>query len=129
MRTFIARAATAALLTAVLVAPAGAVVGGQPAPDSQFGNVAILRFVDSDGTYPTDRWRCTGTLVAPDVIITAAHCTDPPADTVCYAFTEQGPLGESDAKPGGTSSPTPSGTATFRSRTSTTSGSSSSTSR
>jgi hypothetical protein len=93
-------AAAAVALTAVVAAPAGAVVGGQPAPDSQFGNVAILRFVDSDGTYPTDRWRCTGTLVAPDVIITAAHCTDPPVDTVFYAFTQQGPLGEPDAKPG-----------------------------
>ena len=93
-------ALVAGLLTLALPSPALAIQGGQRDVDNTFANVAILRFVDSDGTYPTDRWRCTGTLVAPDVIITAAHCTEAPVDTVYYSFDWQGPLGEPDAKAG-----------------------------
>jgi hypothetical protein len=94
------RALTAALLTLALPGQAAAVQGGERDVDNTFSNVAILRFIDTDGTYPTDRWRCTGTLVSPTVIITAAHCTEAPADIVYYSFDWQGPLGEPDAKPG-----------------------------
>ena len=93
-------ALTAGLLTLALPGQALAIQGGESDVDNVFSNVAILRFIDSDGTYPEDRWRCTGTLVAPTIIITAAHCTEAPVDTVYYSFDWQGPLGEPDAKPG-----------------------------
>jgi hypothetical protein len=94
------RALAAATLLLALPAQASAVQAGERDVNNTFSNVAILRFIDSDGTYPTDRWRCTGTLVSPTVIITAAHCTEAPVDTVYYSFDWQGPLGEPDAKPG-----------------------------
>jgi hypothetical protein len=95
------RAALVAGLSMLAVpGQAAAVQGGERDVNNRFANVAILRFIDTEGTYPTDRWRCTGTLVAPTVIITAAHCTEAPVDTVYYSFNRQGPLGEPDAKPG-----------------------------
>ena len=140
----------AAMLLAVLPGQAMAIQGGEIDNEKTFSNVAILRFIDSDGTYPTDRWRCTGTLVSPTIIITAAHCTEAPADTVYYSFDWQGPLGEPtprrEAPPAWptipaahsaartrteprASSPTRTGTATCSCSRSTTSGSSSSTSQ
>lgn len=93
MRNRTWKALAAACLASAVVAPqALAVQGGEVDDENEYANVAILRFVDSDN--PTTRWRCTGTLVAPDVILTAAHCTDPPVDTVYYSFNWQGPLGE-----------------------------------
>ena len=70
------RAVTAAvtlLMSVVLVQPAGAILDGTDDTANQFESVGMLQ-VQVD----TDEWAafCSGTLVAPDVVLTAAHCTD-----------------------------------------------------
>ena len=54
--------------------PAQAITGGEPDGDKH-PNVGLLAFyADEDGT--NYRFRCSGTLVTPTVVLTAAHCTD-----------------------------------------------------
>ena len=50
---------------------ASAISGGQ-SDGSGHPNVGIIAFYDANGA----RSRCTGTLVSPTVVVTAAHCTD-----------------------------------------------------
>jgi trypsin len=63
------RAAGAIVVAALLcagAAPAGAVVGGTPVPDGQLRYVANIAIGGAFG--------CTGTLIAPDWVMTAGHC-------------------------------------------------------
>src|SRR5688572_28928555 len=59
--------AVGALLTAA--APAGSITGGEDDGNGH-PHVGIVAFYTEDG-----RFRCSGTLVAPRVFLTAAHCT------------------------------------------------------
>jgi hypothetical protein len=66
-------AAVALLLSVALVQPAGAILGGTDDTANRFESVGMLQ-----GQFDPDEWAafCSGTLVAPDVVLTAAHCTD-----------------------------------------------------
>jgi Trypsin len=70
-----------ALLAAVLLAnvPALAITGGSP--DRVHTNVGLVRFTLTEG-----RFRCSGTLISPTVVLTAGHCTEGPATNVYVSF-------------------------------------------
>jgi len=58
------------LILAVGALPAVAIVGGEP--DGQLHPSVGLMIADIDGE---PMWRCSGTLIAPRVFLTAGHCT------------------------------------------------------
>jgi secreted trypsin-like serine protease len=72
-----------AMLFAVAPLSAGAITGGQIDTANRYPFVGLLAFYDANGDYA---WRCTGTLVTPTVVLTAAHCTD--GATSAYAYFE-----------------------------------------
>jgi secreted trypsin-like serine protease len=78
----LAVAAFAVLLTA---APAMAITDGTR--DEVHTNVGVVRF-----TLPEGRFRCSGTLIAPAVVLTAGHCTEGPATNVFVSFDTDLPL-------------------------------------
>ncbi|HEU0288669.1 MAG TPA: trypsin-like serine protease, partial [Nocardioidaceae bacterium] len=53
---------------AITAQPAGAITGGQR--DEVHTNVGVVRFTTESG-----RFRCSGTLISPTVVLTAGHCT------------------------------------------------------
>ena len=70
MRRLLTAIAAAAAAIALLSAPAGAVLGGSPDGNGH-PNVGLSVFYYHD----VPLWRCTGTMVAPTIYLTAGHCT------------------------------------------------------
>src|ERR1700759_106593 len=62
-----------ALLTLLMATPAFAIVGGG-APSTDGVARSVVTIVGSRGNF------CTGALIAPKVVLTAAHCVQPGAD-------------------------------------------------
>jgi secreted trypsin-like serine protease len=68
------------LVTAVLFAtsvsvslPGGAITGTSWIEDNEHPFVGLVVFYDKDGEF---LWRCSGSLIAPQVFLTAGHCAD-----------------------------------------------------
>jgi hypothetical protein len=72
MRKFIGSLAAAVGLAALSVAPAQAVTGNY-VEDFEHESVGLVVFYDEAGKFLR---RCSGTLIAPTVFLTAGHCTD-----------------------------------------------------
>jgi hypothetical protein len=66
--TVVAAIGVVALLAGTV--PAGAITGGTEDLENKYSNVGMVVFYQPDG-----RFRCSGTLIAPRVVLTAAHCT------------------------------------------------------
>ena len=75
----------ASLAVLVTAAPAMAITDGTR--DDVHTNVGVVRF-----TLPEGRFRCSGTLIAPTVVLTAGHCTEGPATNVYVSFDTDLPL-------------------------------------
>jgi secreted trypsin-like serine protease len=80
MRKASAVIAVAIVAAAAALAPGSAmarstatpsVVGGHVASSAEFPSVAYLEYTDASGTYS-----CTGSVVAPRVVLTAGHCVE-----------------------------------------------------
>jgi Trypsin len=97
MGKFISRigvALAALLLTAGVVAPANAVVGGQPDGTDHPYSALVL----APGQYA-----CSGVLISPTVVLTAAHCTSEftalGMDQIMVSFVEKPRISLADFQP------------------------------
>jgi secreted trypsin-like serine protease len=70
MRKFLALIVLVVML--VFALPTLAVKYGQP-DNGEHPYVGLIVFYDNAGV---PQWRCTGTLISPTVVVTAAHCTE-----------------------------------------------------
>ncbi|HEX2774854.1 MAG TPA: trypsin-like serine protease, partial [Micromonosporaceae bacterium] len=71
-RAGLSAAAVTALTLAFSATPAGAVIDGTDDTANRYANVGALQLQTDDGWFTF----CSGTLVAENVVLTAAHCTD-----------------------------------------------------
>jgi len=83
------------VVTVVLVMVSGtdlialAITNGQPDGDDH-PYVALLVFGEETAGGFVPYWRCSGSLIAPDVILTAGHCTD--GATEVRVWFDEGPI-------------------------------------
>jgi hypothetical protein len=72
MKRFLLSASAAVVIAALAIAPVAAITKNYyPDPDHTF--VGLVAFYDEAGEF---QHRCTGELLAPQVLLTAGHCTD-----------------------------------------------------
>jgi hypothetical protein len=83
-----------AAMMAIFSTTAAAITGN--AVLSNRDNVVLLTFYDAQGAY---LWRCSGTLIAPTLVLTAGHCTYGTAEARVWA--DQGPYVETPVDQGG----------------------------
>lgn len=84
VRPALVRPAIAALLAGLAFAsPAHAIIGGTPAKGDIAAQSAMI--VSTRGA------SCTGVVVSPSVLLTAAHCVQPAADYAVVVFEAAGP--------------------------------------
>lgn len=79
--------AATAVTVSVTVSPAVAIVGGGPAPEGQYTNVgSLLLTIPADQPFTVQL--CTGTVIAPTVVLTASHCLVgfPPEFTISFTL-------------------------------------------
>jgi hypothetical protein len=76
MRRFVVIALVAMALVAVSITPVAGITNGQPDGDDHpyVGLLVFDVYIPDVGNVPA--WRCSGSLIAPDVVLTAGHCTD-----------------------------------------------------
>jgi secreted trypsin-like serine protease len=79
-RTALRHLAAALALAAAL--PASAMVGGAPVTEDGVGR-SVVTIIGSHGTF------CSGALVAPDLVLSAAHCVMPGADYKIVLYDAQ----------------------------------------
>jgi secreted trypsin-like serine protease len=79
-------ALSAAALT-ITASPASAIVNGTPASEDQYANVgSLLLTIPADPPFTVQA--CTGTVIAPTVVLTASHCLVgfPPDFTISFTL-------------------------------------------
>ncbi len=72
-------ALTLAAMSLAAMSAANAMVGGAPAAEGGIGR-AVITIVGSRGNF------CSGALIAPDIVLSAAHCTTPDATYKIVAY-------------------------------------------
>lgn len=76
-------------LLAITVGIAGAITNGTPDGENHpYVGLLIFGVDTDDGFIPY--WRCSGALIAPNVVLTAGHCTD--GATAARVWFEEGPV-------------------------------------
>jgi len=96
MRKTLAVALVSLAAIVATLSPSADAITGPNAVRSDRDNVVLLTFYDEEGAY---LWRCSGTLIAPTIVLTAGHCTYGAAEARVWA--DQGPYVETPVDAGG----------------------------